>query len=55
MRERAERIGAKLRFDSTSSGTEIELIVPSNLAFRDGKVAPQRWLAKLRWFFRLDG
>jgi len=31
MQERADRIGAKLRFNSTSSGTEVELIVPGNL------------------------
>jgi signal transduction histidine kinase/ligand-binding sensor domain-containing protein len=54
MRERAERIGAKLRFDSTSLGTAVELIVPGNLTFRDGKVAPQRLLTRLLRFFRLD-
>jgi signal transduction histidine kinase len=54
MRERAERIGAKLRFDSTSLGTAVELIVPGSLTFRDGKVAPQRLLTRLLRFFRLD-
>ena len=55
MRERAERIGAKLHFDSTRSGTHVELIVPGNLTFRDGKVTPQRLLTKLLRFFRLAG
>ncbi len=53
MRERADRIGAKLRFNSTSAGTEVELIVPGNLTFPDGKLAPQRSLTKLLRFFRL--
>jgi signal transduction histidine kinase/ligand-binding sensor domain-containing protein len=55
MRERAGRIGAKLRFHSTSSGTEVKLIVPANLTFRDGKLAPRRWLTKLLRFFGLAG
>jgi signal transduction histidine kinase/ligand-binding sensor domain-containing protein len=53
MHERADRIGAKLRFNSTSAGTEVELIVPGNLTFPDGKLAPQRSLTKLLRFFRL--
>ena len=53
MHERADRIGAKLRFNSTSSGTEVELIVPGNLTFPDGKLAPQRSLTKLLRFFKL--
>jgi hypothetical protein len=53
MHERADRIGAKLRFNSTSSGTEVELIVPGNLTFPDVKLAPQRSLTKLLRFFRL--
>src|ERR1700674_167055 len=52
MHERADRIGAKLRFNSTSSGTEVELIVPGNLTF-PGKLAPQRSLTKLLRFFKL--
>ena len=36
MRERADRIGARLHvFSSASAGTEIELSVPSNVAFQD--------------------
>jgi signal transduction histidine kinase/ligand-binding sensor domain-containing protein len=53
MHERADRIGAKLRFNSTSAGTEVELIVPGNLTFPDGKFAPERSLTKLLRFFRL--
>jgi signal transduction histidine kinase len=53
MHERADRIRAKLRFNSTSAGTEVELIVPGNLTFPDGKLAPQRSLTKLLRFFRL--
>jgi len=53
MQERADRIGAKLRFNSTSAGTEVELIVPRNLIFPDGRLAPQRSLTKLLRFFRL--
>jgi signal transduction histidine kinase len=52
MHERADRIGAKLRFNSTSSGTEVELIVPGNLTFPDGKPAPQRFRTKLLRLFR---
>jgi len=53
MHERAGRIGAKLRLKSTSPGTEVELVVPGNLAFRDEKAAPEGLLKKLRRFFRL--
>jgi len=53
MHERADRIRAKLRFNSTSAGTEVELIVPGNLTFPDGKLAPQRPLTKLLRFLRL--
>ena len=36
MRERAERIGARLRiFSSVSAGTEVELFVPGRVAFQD--------------------
>jgi len=51
MRERAERIGAKLHvWSSPAAGTEVELSVPGHVAFRSG--APGRaagWLARL-WF-----
>jgi signal transduction histidine kinase/ligand-binding sensor domain-containing protein len=51
MRERAERIGAKLHFDSTRSGTRVELIVPAKLTFRDGPAEKQSWLKELQRFF----
>lgn len=43
MRERAEAIGARLRLWSRSGfGTEVELAVPSRIAF-EGDAAPGRW------------
>jgi signal transduction histidine kinase len=49
MRERAEEIGARLRvLSSPSSGTEIELSVPSRVAFESRHTNNHwRWLAKL--------
>lgn len=50
MRERTERIGARLRVLSrVAAGMEIELSVPSHIAYlpRDTD-RPSRWLAKLR-------
>ncbi len=50
MRERAERIGAKLRVLSrATAGTEIELSVPSHIAYllRDSD-RPVKWFSKLR-------
>jgi hypothetical protein len=35
MRERAERIGARLHVFSSGAGTEIELTVPGHIAFQD--------------------
>jgi signal transduction histidine kinase/ligand-binding sensor domain-containing protein len=55
MHERAGRIGARLRLKSTSSGTEVELVVPGNLAFRGEKPAPPGLLARLRRLFWLAG
>ncbi len=54
MRERAERIGAKLHFDSTRSGTQVELIVPAQLTFRDGPVEKRSLFQGLLHFFRRD-
>ena len=54
MRERAERIGAKLHFDSTRSGTHVELIVPGKLTYRDSPVEKQSLFKELLHFFRLD-
>src|SRR5882724_9043847 len=49
MRERAERIGARLRVLSrTDAGTEIELSVPSRMAFEPGvSKRPKLWFSKL--------
>jgi signal transduction histidine kinase len=39
MRERADRIGGQLRvMSSSSAGTEIELSIPGNIVFQNGKV-----------------
>jgi ligand-binding sensor domain-containing protein/signal transduction histidine kinase len=50
MRERAERIGAKLHvWSSFSAGTEVELSVPSHLAFRSESESRSRgWLSRLQ-------
>jgi len=54
MRERAERIGAKLHFDSTRPGTHVELIVPGKLTFRDSPVEKRSLFKELLHSFRLD-
>ncbi len=47
MRERADRIGARLHlFSSASGGTEIELSVPARVAFRDQPADRLRWLRR---------
>jgi signal transduction histidine kinase len=47
MRERADRIGARLHvFSSASAGTEIELSVPSRIAFQDQPESKFRWFRK---------
>jgi signal transduction histidine kinase/ligand-binding sensor domain-containing protein len=44
MRERADRIGARLQvFSSASSGTELELSVPGRVAFQDHSDGRLRW------------
>ena len=50
MRERAEKIGARLKVLSrASAGTEVELTVPGRIAFRDqAPPFPRRWFARLR-------
>ena len=55
MRERAARIGAKLALVTSSSGTEIELIVPGGIIFRASGPPRQRLFAKIRALFRLKG
>lgn len=45
MRERAERMGARLQvFSRPSNGTEVELTVPGHLAFHDHAASRFRWL-----------
>ncbi len=47
MRERADRIGARLQlFSSASAGTEIELSVPGRVAFQDEPDGRRRWFRK---------
>jgi signal transduction histidine kinase/ligand-binding sensor domain-containing protein len=49
MRERADRIGARLHvMTSSSAGTEVELSVPSQLAFQDQSVGGLKWFANRR-------
>jgi signal transduction histidine kinase/ligand-binding sensor domain-containing protein len=49
MRERAERIGARLSlWSSATAGTEVELSIPSDLAFQsEPRRGPLRWFAGL--------
>jgi signal transduction histidine kinase len=48
MRERAERIGGRLRVSSgTAAGTEIEFLVPAQVAFEAGAGQQSRWLSGL--------
>jgi signal transduction histidine kinase len=54
IRERAERVGARLNLQSSSSGTEIELIVPSRLAFRQRRHVVRGMLTKFKQLFRLN-
>ncbi|MGH9841577.1 MAG: sensor histidine kinase, partial [Blastocatellia bacterium] len=51
MRERAEGIGARLNLRSrAAAGTEVELSVPSQVAFQtQSSKRPLRWLARLSW------
>jgi signal transduction histidine kinase len=47
MRERADRIGARLHvFSSPSAGTELELLVPSHVAFQDEGDHTLSWFSK---------
>jgi ligand-binding sensor domain-containing protein/signal transduction histidine kinase len=48
MRERADRIGARLHvMSSVSAGTEVELFIPGNVAYRDQPRGKRRWFSKL--------
>jgi signal transduction histidine kinase len=49
MRERAERIGAKLHvWSRPTAGTEVELLVPSQVAFQNQSRHAPRWLSRFR-------
>jgi hypothetical protein len=49
MRERADRIGARLHvFSSASAGTEVELSVPGRVAFQDQPAGRRRWFGNGR-------
>jgi len=49
MRERADRIGARLHvFSSATAGTEIELSIPSHVAFQDHAEWGLRWPGRRR-------
>ena len=49
MRERADRIGARLQvYSSASAGTEVELSVPGRVAFQDQPDRRLRWFRKTR-------
>ena len=54
MRERAERIGARLHvFSGASAGTEIELSIPARVAFQDGSGGTGQWFRKHAGFAKL--
>ncbi len=45
MRERAARIGAKLRLvSSANSGTQVTVVVPGRVVYRGAGAAPSRWI-----------
>ena len=47
MRERAEQIGARLHvYSSTAAGTEVELLVPGEVAFQDYRKGRPGWFRK---------
>ena len=50
MRERAERIGGRLKIRSrAAAGTEVELTVPARVAFQEqAPPFPRRWFGRLR-------
>jgi len=54
MRERADRIGARIHvMSSATAGTEVELSVPGQVAFKDQATPKSSWLRKQ--FRRTDG
>jgi ligand-binding sensor domain-containing protein/signal transduction histidine kinase len=49
MRERADQIGAKFHvWSGAAAGTEVELSIPSHVAFEDGRNPMFTWLGRLR-------
>jgi signal transduction histidine kinase len=50
MRERAERIGARMHVFSSAAGTEIELSVPGHIAFQGNSDRTVNWFG--RWRYR---
>ncbi len=50
IQERAQRAGGRLSFNSSSGGTELELIVPGGLAFRQQQQVTNGVVARLRQF-----
>jgi signal transduction histidine kinase len=57
MRERADRIGARLRvFSRAGGGTEVDLRVPHEIAFESGSTSlASKWLTKLQRHARSNG
>ncbi len=57
MRERADRIGARLRvFSRPGGGTEVDLRVPHEIAFESGSTSlASKWLTKLQRHARSNG
>lgn len=53
MKERADRVRARLTFNSSSAGTEVELVVPGHLAFPQEHQPLRSSLTKLRRRLRL--
>jgi signal transduction histidine kinase len=55
MRERADRVGGKLTLVTSTSGTEIKLVVPGGIIFRTSSSLRQALFAKMSNLFRLKG
>ena len=54
MRERADRIGARLHvFSRASAGTEVELTVPGRVAFQDEPHGIAQWIRRHGYFRKL--
>ena len=55
MRERADRVGGKLTLVTSTSGTEIKLVVPGGTIFRTSSSLRQALLARMSNLFRWKG